>query len=176
VQAGHSANKTTMQVNEPIIASFTDLTTKGVKKVTSNLRGKLRPQIENIQSCAKDVKKAIALAKAISDRKNEQFQEQERKLAAKHRKQLSIFVSQSQKELETAREWQMQRDQDLLSKFQKLYCISYIDENRGEENETPGLFVNIRTPNKLPSDSQKAAYQNSYMVIFNSRIYQVERW
>lgn len=85
-----------------------------VKKVTSDLRGKLRPQIENIQSCAKDVKKAIALAKAISDRKEEQSQEQERKLAAKHRSQLSIFASRSQKELESARERQMQRDQDLL--------------------------------------------------------------
>ncbi|KAF8867309.1 hypothetical protein BDZ45DRAFT_795029 [Acephala macrosclerotiorum] len=85
-----------------------------VRKVISDLRSKLRPQIENIQSCAKDVKKAIALAKAISNRKEEQFQEQERKLAAKHRNELSLFASRSQKELERASEWRMQRDQDLL--------------------------------------------------------------
>jgi hypothetical protein len=144
--------------------------------VTSDLRGKLRPQIENIQSCAKDVKKAIALAKAISDRKEEQSQEQERKLAAKHRRQLSIFASRSQKELESARERQMQRDQDLLSKFHGLSYRSYINEDRGEENKTPGLFVNIRTPNEFPSDSQKAACQHSYVVVFNSRICQVEGW
>lgn len=144
--------------------------------MTSDLRGKLRPQIENIQSCAKDVKKAIALAKAISDRKEEQSQEQERKLAAKHRRQLSIFASRSQKELESARERQMQRDQDLLSKFHGLSYRSYINEDRGEENKTPGLFVNIRTPNEFPSDSQKAACQHSYVVVFNSRICQVEGW
>jgi hypothetical protein len=105
--------------------------------LTTDLRGKLRPQIENIQSCAKDVKKAIALAKATSDRKEEEFREQERKLAAKHRKQLSIFASRSQKELESAREWQLRRDQDLLSKFSRISCRSYINEDRGEENETP---------------------------------------
>jgi hypothetical protein len=125
--------------------------------VTTDLRSKLRPQIENMQSCAKDVKKAIALAKATSDRKEQEFQEQERKLAAKHRKQLSIFASRSQKELESAREWQMQRDRDLLSKFHRLSCRSYINEHRGEENKTPRLFVNVRSPNELPSDSQKAA-------------------
>ena len=123
--------------------------------MTSDLRGKLRPQIENIQSCAKDVKKAIALAKVTSDRKEEEFQEQERKFAAKHRKQLSIFASRSQKELESARERQMQRDQDLLSKFHGLSYRSYINEDRGEENETPGLFVNVRIPNELPSTRKK---------------------
>lgn len=125
--------------------------------MTSDLRGKLRPQVENIQSRAKDVKKAIALAKATSNRKEEQFQEQERKLAAKHRNEWSIFASRSQKEHERAREWQMQRDQDLLSNFHGLSCKSYIDEDRGEENQTPGLFINVRTPNELQSDSQKAA-------------------
>jgi len=83
----------------------------------TDLRGKLRPQIENIQSCAKDVKKAIALAKATADRREQGFQEQERKLAAGHRRQLSIFASRSHNELESAREWRMQRDQDLLSEF-----------------------------------------------------------
>jgi hypothetical protein len=68
----------------------------------------------------------------------------------------------------------MQRDQNYLSKFYKLSCRSYINENRGEKNETPGLLVNIHMPNELPSDSQKAAYQHSYIVVFNSRIYQVE--
>ena len=144
--------------------------------MTSDLRGKLRPQIKNIQSCAKDVKKAIALAKATSDRKQEQFQEQERKLAAKHRNQFSIFASRSQKELESAREWQMQRDQDLLSKFHRLSCRSYINIDRGEENKTPGLFVNVRKLNELLSDSQKAACQHSHVVVFNSRICQVEGW
>lgn len=90
--------------------------------MTTDLRSKLRPQIENIQSCAKDVKKAIALAKATSDRKQQEFQEHERELAAKHRKQLLIFASRSQKELESAREWQRQRDRDLLSKFHRLSC------------------------------------------------------
>jgi 1,2-phenylacetyl-CoA epoxidase PaaB subunit len=85
--------------------------------MTTDLRSKLRPQVENIHSCANDVKKAMDLAKATSDRKEQEFQEQERKLAAKHRKQLSIFASRCQKELESAREWQMQRDQELLSKF-----------------------------------------------------------
>ncbi|KAH6725013.1 ankyrin repeat protein [Leptodontidium sp. MPI-SDFR-AT-0119] len=75
---------------------------------------KLTILIESIQSCANDVKKAIALAKATSDRKEQECQEQERKRAAKHRNQLSIFASRSQKELESTREWQMQRDQDLL--------------------------------------------------------------
>ena len=66
--------------------------------MTTDLRGKLHPQIENIESCAKDVKKAIALAKATSDQKEQEFQEQERKLATKHRKQFSIFASRAQKE------------------------------------------------------------------------------
>ncbi|KAH9207096.1 hypothetical protein DL95DRAFT_484257, partial [Leptodontidium sp. 2 PMI_412] len=94
--------------------NFANLETEGVWKITTDLRSKLRPQIESIQSCANDVKKAIALAKATSDRKEQECQEQERKRAAKHRKQLSIFASRSQKELESTREWQMQRDQDLL--------------------------------------------------------------
>ncbi|KAL5312949.1 hypothetical protein ACEPPN_019375 [Leptodophora sp. 'Broadleaf-Isolate-01'] len=75
---------------------------------------KLTVLIESIQSCANDVKKAIALAKATSDRKEQECQEQERKRAAKHRELLSIFASRSQKEFESAREWQMQRDQDFL--------------------------------------------------------------
>lgn len=82
------------------------------------MRGKLQPQIESIQSYAKDVKKAIALAKATSDRKEQECQEQERKLAARHRNQFTLFTSRSQKEFESAREWQMQRDQDLLSRVQ----------------------------------------------------------
>lgn len=90
---------------------------KGVKKVTRDLRSKLRLEIENICTCSKDVKRAIALAKATSDRKEEEFQEQERKFAAKHRKELSIFAYRSQKELESAREWQIQRDLAILSRF-----------------------------------------------------------
>lgn len=66
--------------------------------MTTDLRGKLRPQIENIESCAKDVKKAIALAKATSDQKEQEFQEQERRLATKHRKQFSIFASRARQE------------------------------------------------------------------------------
>ena len=85
--------------------------------MTTDLRGKLRPQVENIHSCANDVKKAIDLAKATSDRKEQEFQEQERKLAAKQRNQFSIFTFRYQKELENARDWQMRRDQELLSKF-----------------------------------------------------------
>lgn len=85
--------------------------------MTTDLWDKLRFQIENIQSCANGVKKAISLAKATSDRKEQEFQEQERKLAAKYRTQLSIFASHSQKELESAREWKMQKDQGLLSKL-----------------------------------------------------------
>lgn len=88
--------------------------------MTTDLHSKLRPQIENIESCAKDVKRAIALAKATSDRKEQEFQEQERKLATKHRDQWSIFASRSQKEFESARQWQIQREQDLLSKFHEL--------------------------------------------------------
>lgn len=127
--------------------------TIGIKKVTSDLRSKLRPQIENIQSCAKDVKNAIALAKAISDRKNEQFQEKERRLAAEDRTRLSIFVSRSQKELENISEWRRQREQDLLSMFYGLRCKLYTNDNSGEEGETPGRFVNIHAPNKLLSGS-----------------------
>lgn len=102
--------------------------------MTIDLRSKLRPQIENIQSCAKDVKWAIALAKATADRKEEEFQEQERKLAAKHRKQLSIFASRSQKELESAREG---RAQDRLSNVHSIPYRSCINENREAENGTP---------------------------------------
>ena len=67
-----------------------------------------------------NVKKAITLAKAASDRREQEFQKQERRFAAQHRKQLSIFVSRSQKEfekLEILKELQMRRDRDLLSKF-----------------------------------------------------------
>jgi len=99
------------------MASFANLEIEGIKKVTTELRGKLRPQLENIQVCAKDVKKSIALAKATSDREEHELQEKERKLAAKHRKQLSIFTSRAQKELENARESQRRRYRDRLSKF-----------------------------------------------------------
>lgn len=88
--------------------------------MTKSLRGELSPQIENIKICATDVKRAIALAKAIYDRKEQEFQEEERKLAEKHRTILSIFVSQSQKELESAKERQKRREQDRLSKFKTL--------------------------------------------------------
>jgi hypothetical protein len=96
--------------------SIANLKTKGARRITTDLRSKLRPQIDDIQSCANDVEKAIALAKATSDRKEQKIQEKERKLAAKHRNKLSIFASRSQKELEEAREWQIQRDQELLRK------------------------------------------------------------
>lgn len=89
-----------------------------MKKITTDLRGKLRPQIENIQIYAKDVKKAIALAKATSDRKEQELQMQERKHADEHRKSLSISATRSQKELENAREWQRRRDRDLLRKLE----------------------------------------------------------
>lgn len=89
--------------------------------MTTDLHSKVRPQVEMIHSCAKDVKRAIALAKATSDRKEEEFQEQERKLAAKHREQWSIFASRSRKEHERARELQIQRDEDLLSTFHGLF-------------------------------------------------------
>lgn len=101
--------------------------------MTADLRGKLRPQVENIHSCANDVKKAIDLAKATSDRKEQEFQEQERKLAARHRKRLSIFASRCQQELESAREWQMQRDQELLSNFHGS-LIGRILTRTGEKN------------------------------------------
>jgi len=117
------------------------------------LHGKLRPQIENIQSCAKDVKRVIALTKATSDRKEAESQEQERKLAAKHRRQMSIFASRS---LESAREWQMQRNQELSSNFQGLSGQSCTNVDREKEKETPGLLVNVCVPNKFQSESQKA--------------------
>ena len=66
--------------------------------MTTDLRSKLRSQIEDIESCAKDVKRAIALAKATSDQKEQEFQEHERKLAIKHRQQFSIFASRARKE------------------------------------------------------------------------------
>lgn len=125
--------------------------------MTTDLRSRLHPQIENIKNCAKVVKKAIALAKATSDQKEQEHQEHERKLASKHRKQFSIFASRAQKEHESDREWQMQKDQELLSKFHGFFCRSHIDEDRGEENETPRLFINVPVPNEFPSDSQKAA-------------------
>jgi hypothetical protein len=125
LQRVYSANAAAMQVTTTIIASFANLKTKGVKKITTDLRSKLRPQVENIHNCANDVKKAIDLAKAISDRKEQEFQEQERKLAAKYRKQLSIVTSRFQKELESAREWQLQRDQKLLSKSHGSFLILY---------------------------------------------------
>jgi hypothetical protein len=80
------------------------------------LRGKLRPQIEIVQSCSKDIKNAIALAKATSDRREQEFQKQERNFAMKHRKKFSDFVSKSQKDFESTKEWQLQRDQVHLSK------------------------------------------------------------
>ncbi len=85
--------------------------------MTVDLHGKLSPHVDNIRVCAKNVKSAIALAKAISDRKEQESQEQERELAAEHRKQFSIFASRSQKKLERVREWQIQRAQEFLSKF-----------------------------------------------------------
>jgi hypothetical protein len=101
-----------------IVASFAYLETKGVRKLTVDLHGKLRPQVEKIHSCAKDVKRAINLAKDIFDRKEQEFQGQERELAAKHRTELSISTSRFQKELESAREWQIQIHHMLLSKLQ----------------------------------------------------------
>jgi hypothetical protein len=106
-----------MQVTITTKLSFANLETEVIRKMTTDLRGKLRAQVENIYSCAKDVKKAIDLAKATSDRKEQEFQEQERKLAAKHRMEFSIFTSRVWKELESAREWQVQREQEFLSKF-----------------------------------------------------------
>ncbi len=97
---------------------FANLETKGFK-MASDLRGSLSPQIEDIRIRAKDVKKAIALAKATYDRKEQELQEKERKSAGQHRKKLSIFTSLSQKGLESTREWQIQRDQDLLSKLRR---------------------------------------------------------
>jgi hypothetical protein len=96
--------------------SFTNLEIEGIRKMTSDLRSKLGPYVDDIHSCAKDVKKAIALAKVTSDQKEQRFQEQEREHATKHRKDWLSFASRSQKELESTREWQIQRDQDLLSK------------------------------------------------------------
>jgi predicted nucleic acid-binding Zn-ribbon protein len=110
-------------VTTGIIASFANLVTEGVRKLTTDLRGKLRPQVERMHNCANDVKKAIDLAKATADRKEQEFQEQERKLAAKHRTQLSIFTSRIQKELESATKWQMQRDKELLSKVHDFLSI-----------------------------------------------------
>ncbi|KAJ8057801.1 hypothetical protein OCU04_008663 [Sclerotinia nivalis] len=104
-----------------------------VRKVTTDLHGKLRRQIENIRSCANDVKKAISLAKATSDRREQEFQEQERKLATKHRKQFSIFVSQSQKEFERNREWQLQRDLD-RSRKHKTKLLNILSTYKHQEN------------------------------------------
>lgn len=95
------------------MTTFANLGTKGLKKMTRDLRSKLRPQIENIESCANDVKKSIALAKATSDRNEQELQEQERSVAEKHRKELSIFAFRSQKELENARDRQLRIDQEL---------------------------------------------------------------
>ncbi|CZR67042.1 uncharacterized protein PAC_16941 [Phialocephala subalpina] len=135
--------------------SFANPEIEGVRKMTIDLRSKLSPHVDNIHSCAKDVKKAIALAKATSDRKEQESQEQEREIAAEHRKQFSIFASRSRKKLECVREWQIQREQELL-------------------NETLGLLVNVRISKELSSDSQKAADQHGHMVVFNSRICQVK--
>jgi hypothetical protein len=41
--------------------------------MTMDLRGKLRLQVKNIHSYANNVKKAIDLAKATSDRKEQEF-------------------------------------------------------------------------------------------------------
>ncbi|KAE8454213.1 hypothetical protein EG329_005138 [Mollisiaceae sp. DMI_Dod_QoI] len=82
--------------------------------MTIGLHAKLSPHVDNIRVCAKNVKNAIALAKAISDRKEQESQEQERELAAEHRNQFSIFASRSQKKHERVREWQIQRAQELL--------------------------------------------------------------
>ena len=103
MQAVYFANTAAMQVTTTIIASFANLKTEGVRKITTDLRGKLRPQVENIHSCANNVKKVIKLAKVTTDRKEQEFQEQERKLVAKHRKRLSIFASRCQKVLESGK-------------------------------------------------------------------------
>ncbi len=87
----------------------------------SSLRGELGPQIENIERCSKDVEKSIALAKAMYDRREQELQEQERKLAAKTRTKFAIFMTETQKELESARQWQIQRDQNLLSRFHDFH-------------------------------------------------------
>jgi len=100
--------------------------------MTTDLRSKLGPHVDNIHSCAKDVKKAIALVKATSDRKEQEFQEQERELAAEHRKQFSIFASQSRKKLGSVRESQIQREQELLSKFHGCF-IDFILTRIGEK-------------------------------------------
>ncbi len=105
-----------------------------MRKISTDLRGKLCPQVENIRSCANDVEKAIALAKATSDQKEQEIQEQERKRAAKHRKQLSIFTSRFLKENESAREWRMQKDQDLLRKFQS-FLVDLIISRTGEKKK-----------------------------------------
>ncbi|KAH8684390.1 ankyrin repeat-containing domain protein [Tricladium varicosporioides] len=118
-----------------------------VRKVTLDLRGRLRPHIENVQICAKDIKTAIALAKAISDRKEEQFQEQERKLASIHRKQFSIFASQSQREHESFRKWQVQRDQELLreKKIKLLDSLSTYKYETGFHQARKKRHVNTAT-------------------------------
>lgn len=101
----------------PVMKTSANLEIEGIRKLTTDLRSKLHPQIENIHRCSHDVKEAIALAQAASVRKEQEFQEQERNMAADHRKGVGIFMSRSQNELESGREWRKQRNQQLLSKF-----------------------------------------------------------
>jgi hypothetical protein len=50
------------------------------EETTMDLRGKLRLQIDSIKSCTKHVDKAIALAKAISEFKAQENQEENKSL------------------------------------------------------------------------------------------------
>ncbi|KAH8680015.1 hypothetical protein BGZ60DRAFT_525207 [Tricladium varicosporioides] len=135
-----------------LVASSANLKTEGLKKVTTELRGKLRPQLENIQFCAKDVKKAIALAKATTDRQEQELQEQERKLADNHRKHLSIFASRAQKELENAREQQRHRAQDLLRK-KRMKLLDSLSTYKHQKNF---------------SQARKRRYRNTAMWLFST--------
>ncbi|KAG9237982.1 hypothetical protein BJ875DRAFT_480792 [Amylocarpus encephaloides] len=114
------------------------------RQPSMELRHKLRPQIETIQNCANDVKKAIALAKATSDRKEQEFQEQERKRADKHRKLFSIFASQSQKVFDRNREWQLQRHQDFLreKKVKLLDTLStWVRKDSANASTTSAFYI-----------------------------------
>lgn len=131
-----------------LMADFTNLETKGMKKITTDLRSKLQPQIKNIQSCSNDVEKAITLAKFKSDRREQEKQEQERKLSANHRKEISIFASQTRKKDRSIRERQIQSEQELLSRY-LARCQYHANKDRREEKTTSKLFINIQIPNKL---------------------------
>ena len=85
--------------------------------MTSSLHDKLQPQRNSIRQCAKDVNEAIALTKAIYDRKAQEFQKQQLGLAAKQRNKLSALAFQSRRDLENIKKWQIQRDQEIISKF-----------------------------------------------------------